>query len=320
MTSALVHVVLGNGRLVRSRILLDTCSTANFITENLAKSLKIPMKRCSLPIGALNSLSTSTKYIITIKFRSIHNKFEKKVDFLTIPKIAGLIPSEPIPREQLSIPRNLPLADPKFHLPAEINMLLGCGPSLSLFSVGQLNVSKDNSDIFLQKTRLGWVVGGNFGSAKTVNPISCKYTNLEELISKFWEVEEVNTIDNKSTENSDIESHFKKFTFRDETGRFVVALPFKKSPDCLGDSRSQAYNQLLSLQRKFKKNPELYREYNSVITEYINRGYIKKVHYPNDNPCFYLPHHAVLKETSATTKVRVVFNGSAKSTSGVSDL
>ncbi|XP_075210146.1 uncharacterized protein LOC142317990 [Lycorma delicatula] len=37
-----------------------------------------------------------------------------------------------------------------------------------------------------------------------------------------------------------------------------------------------------------------------------------------DSEVFYLPHHAVFKETSLTTKLRVVFDGSAKSSNGLS--
>ncbi|XP_075233847.1 uncharacterized protein LOC142331699 [Lycorma delicatula] len=37
-----------------------------------------------------------------------------------------------------------------------------------------------------------------------------------------------------------------------------------------------------------------------------------------DSKVFYLPHHAVFKETSLTTKLRVVFDGSAKSNNGLS--
>ena len=37
-----------------------------------------------------------------------------------------------------------------------------------------------------------------------------------------------------------------------------------------------------------------------------------------ESPNFFMPHHGVLKETSSTTKLRVVFNGSEKSNNGVS--
>jgi hypothetical protein len=37
-----------------------------------------------------------------------------------------------------------------------------------------------------------------------------------------------------------------------------------------------------------------------------------------NSPNFYMPQHEVLKQTSFTTKLRVVFNGSEKSSNGVS--
>lgn len=48
---------------------------------------------------------------------------------------------------------------------------------------------------------------------------------------------------------------------------------------------------------------------------------MKLVDVKNDDcnlPIYYLPHHCVLKTTSETTKLRVVFDGSCRSTSGVS--
>lgn len=38
----------------------------------------------------------------------------------------------------------------------------------------------------------------------------------------------------------------------------------------------------------------------------------------NPSEGYYLPHHGVVKETSATTKLRVVFDASTKTTSGKS--
>lgn len=107
-----------------------------------------------LPVGTLSAIPSFTRHIVDLKFGSITSDFEKDLSFLTVPKIAHLVPNETIPRESLSIPPNLVLADPEFHKPAEIQMLLGSGPTLSLFSIGQIKLTNHGVDLYMKK--LDW--------------------------------------------------------------------------------------------------------------------------------------------------------------------
>ncbi|GFS49707.1 DUF1758 domain-containing protein [Trichonephila inaurata madagascariensis] len=54
------------------------------------------------------------------------------------------------------------------------------------------------------------------------------------------------------------------------------------------------------------------------MEEYLTLGHMELVP-KNDyakKEAYYLPHHAVLRDSSTTTKLRVVFDASAKSTTG----
>jgi len=92
--------------------------------------------------------------------RSIHNEFKKTLSFLLVPKIAERVPNTVFPRESIDIPRNLKLADPQFYMPRSVDMVIGAGATLSLLSIGQINLSRNNRDLFLQKSQFGWVVAG----------------------------------------------------------------------------------------------------------------------------------------------------------------
>ncbi|CAK9796145.1 hypothetical protein ANTPLA_LOCUS664 [Anthophora plagiata] len=73
MTTARLKVYNKSKNLVCCRALLDTCSTANFMSERLADRLQLKRRRCSVPIGALNQMTTSSSHIVTTSIRSIIN-------------------------------------------------------------------------------------------------------------------------------------------------------------------------------------------------------------------------------------------------------
>jgi len=78
-----------------------------------------------------------------------------------------------------------------------------------------------------------------------------------------------------------------------------------------------ALKRLLSLERKLNANVTLKNDYTRIFEEYLQLSHMTMIDDPDDDG-YYMPHHAVIKETSMTTKVRIVFDASAKSNSGIS--
>ena len=124
--------------------------------------------------------------MVSITFKSIYSEYKRSLKFLIVSNITDLVPGETIPRDQIKIPKNIKLADPDFHKPAQVDMLIGAGTTLSLFSIGSINLSQGEHDFYLQKTRLGWIFGGGLNLFKTGNRVkyNCMLTDLKETIEK----------------------------------------------------------------------------------------------------------------------------------------
>ena len=74
---------------------------------------------------------------------------------------------------------------------------------------------------------------------------------------------------------------------------------------------------MYALERKFAKNPNFKLQYTECIQNYIDEGHlIVSSNNEVSEQGYYLPHH--IKECSVTTKTRVVFDGSAKTSTGIS--
>ncbi|XP_065085542.1 uncharacterized protein LOC135707605 [Ochlerotatus camptorhynchus] len=125
--------------------------------------------------------------------------------------------------------------------------------------------------------------------------------------------------DNYSIEEHYCESLFKSTTTRTAEGRYMVRLPRKPEFEAMmGESQINAYRRYEMLERRFERSPTLKEDYHKFLKEYLSLGHMRLVESDNEgnSTVYYLPHHSVLKESSTTTKLRVVFDGSAKTSTG----
>uniref|UniRef100_A0AAR5PXZ3 Peptidase aspartic putative domain-containing protein n=1 Tax=Dendroctonus ponderosae TaxID=77166 RepID=A0AAR5PXZ3_DENPD len=193
----------------------------------------------------------------------------------------------------LKIPPNVILADPSIDQPNSIDILIGIDKFWDLLSTGQIKL-----------------VSCNPNTSET----------LDVTLTKFWELEEKFLSRPLSIEDQRCEESFLKTTTQRPDGHFVVQLPFRHSESYLGHSKKIAIKRFLNLERKLNRNPLLKSDYSKFLEEYEALGHMIRTNFETlqNKPTFFLPHHGVINNTSETTKLRVVFDGSSKSSTGYS--
>jgi len=173
-----------------------------------------------------------------------------------------------------------------------------------------------------QRSHFGWILSGPAQTQKAHSrTISVFHCSLEHDLRRFWEIEEIPRHKILSPAEEHCENHFLATHSRDSDGRYVVRLPLKTTPPIdIGESRSIAIQRLTSLKRRIDTNSDLKSEYSAFLNEYEQLHHMRKVQpsTASNSQIVYLPHHPVIRETSTTTRLRIVFNASSLTANGTS--
>ena len=155
--------------------------------------------------------------------------------------------------------------------------------------------------------------------ANTTADVCC---DIDRSLKRFWEIESCG-VESKDTlicseeETSAVRKLEESITY--SNGRYKIGIPWKEHGVKLPDNRQTAMTRLCNTENKLKKDALIEEEYKRTIKSYVEKGYLRKV--PNQEPIppevWYLPHFPVVRMDRTTTKVRIVFDCSAK-TDGVS--
>ncbi|XP_075163297.1 uncharacterized protein LOC142235931 [Haematobia irritans] len=321
--TAMVNIV-HQGITYPARALIDPASESSFITEGLRNRLGLSTSSTSATISGVNqSVSITSRELCSLCIGTpLDESLLLETTAYVLPNISGNLPSFSLDRDIVSSMPNLRLADPNLFVCRPVDLLLGA----DLYPKIVLEGTRTNilGSLLAQNTVFGWVVTGPIPSSNisvfTTAVDLHEENGLDETLLRFWELEEIPRRPLLSASDKFCEDNYKRTTRRDSEGRYIVTLPLK-TDFCgqidLGNSRTGCLRQFLRNEASLLRKPQIKTVYDDVIREYLHLGHMRPVSAtPTDAPVCYLPHHPVINPDKRTTKLRVVFNASNKTSTG----
>ena len=331
MMTAQVHITGPGGQRMPARALIDSGAGLSLVSSRVAQLLQLKLRKADLQFsGVQGTPCKAAKHITNL---SISPMQANSPSIQLAAAVVSTVTND-LPTQDLSGVSNLPhlkdldLADPGFHTPGRIDLLLGADIYHRLLG-GQPTITGGDADPAAVATIFGWAITGPVHPLKThfqaapslTEPLSPADDHLDSQMTRFWETEEPDKApESLTTVEEQVQCHYNDTTTYSHTScRYTVTLPKKADMPALGDSRSQALSRYITNERSILRR-NVWPQFQEVVQSYLDLGHAELI--PSSEPPpslqYYLPMHSVTKSSSTSTKLRVVFDGSATTTSGVS--
>ena len=336
------HVLLQTARAIATnedgsktttaRILFDTGSQRSYITDDLRRRLGLnAIKTETLHLNTFgdNKHQRKSCQVFNVSLRG-RNGEEMQISALNFPVICSPLPTS-IDLHDYPHLRELDLADlpESSNTQDSIDILVGSDYYWDFVTGEALHGDSGPTAV---NSIFGWMLSGN---AESINDKGRKHegTSANLIISRtedfvtndtkddqlvdalrhFWETESIGIkyggdVDMQASPEDFIE----EISFNGQN--YEVGLPWKGDRFPRSDGYDMCHNRLNSLHRRLRTDPVLLSEYDKIIREQLQTGIIERVPDTTDdeNRVNYLPHHPVIRRDKDTTKIRVVYDGSAK--------
>ena len=312
--------------MLRVRAVLDTGSQRSYASDAVKEALSLkPKEKQQLSIAAFGTtLKEPREYgVIQVGLR-LKNSETQELPLITVPSICEPLTAQSISSclETFKHLERLDLADHSNGQESlQVDVLIGADYYWRLVTG---RTERCEGGLVAVETRLGWVLSGPVPREKrhkTTSSLLATHTlhvsttihetqTLNDTLQSFWELESLGTKQPEPCLLTEFEN-----TITRKNGRYHVTLPWKKDHPPLPDNLQLARGRLHGLHHRLRQRPSLLKEYDAIIQDQIKQGVVEVVTQPPppDRTVHYLPHHAVVRQDKATTKVRIVYDASAKS-------
>ena len=305
-------VVIIKVKGVKCRALLDTGATGSYISAFLVNLLKVkPSRTLTRGIKAIMGLVTKRVETYDVK---ICDTLEKCVLPVCVTKIEQ--------RELLTLEnRNYPEmlgryphlkgvrmeeTDTKELLP--IHVILGANEYTKIKMAGYQRAGAVGEPI-AEQTRFGGTIMSSGAEVDSQNMFL-----TQTSIGDYEELCRMDVLGLQDTPIGDqdvVHQEFLEQLKRSPEGWYETALPWKGGHPPLPNNKTGSLKRLASLVQRLKRNGKL-EDYDAIIQQQLEEGVVEETEEPAQVKEFYIPHKAVIRESSETTKMRIVYDASAR--------
>ena len=339
---------------IKARVLLDSASQRTFMTNKLAQRLRLPSEHKEYlsvsTFGAVKSTNIET-YVVNFKVK-IKDGSYLLLSANVLKQITGGIQRSPLLQKDIEFLRFIPqneLADqiPNTTESLDVDILIGSDFFWDIVGGDKIVLP---SGMFMLPSKFGYIVTGKCPDSQRlqsenahtlfvttgVNPIvselslqCCVSLPIVSLpiinkphLENLWSLELIGIKDPLSTESDDeaLEKFCENIKFLN--GRYHITWPWKGDNVDLPDNFGLAFKRMKSLVHRLRSNKELLQNYDAIIKQQLDKGIIERVDTSivSGTRKHYLPHHPVLTPSKVTTKVRIVYDASARIQANVNSL
>ena len=325
------------------RMILDSGSQRTYVTEKLAKNLQLQLNSPER-LSMVTFGTEKPKYLqyMPSKLQLILKDGNPMVlDVSVVPSITGRITRTPLGDDDTTFLKSegweSKLADmlPVKSDSSPVEMLIGNDYYFDLLLPRKMDL---RPGLCLFQSRLGWILGGRCHTENSaleeptllirtvgIPPMGIRLTThmlttvdssllTKPNLDRFWNLESLGIADSPVISDDDQAiDHFNK-TVQFVEGRYMVTWPWKDQVPDLPQNYQLAVGRLRSTLQKLLKSPALLEQYDDIIQEQLRRGIIERVTDSSEEGSVkhYISHHPVITPSKSTTKVRIVYNASAK--------
>ena len=321
-----IPVYLRNGnRKIKVNALLDDASTKTYINSDVAAELGLQGQLQKVNVSVLNghveAFETSP---VECTIESLDGRAAVTITALTADRVTGELKAIDWKSCAAKWAHLQHLEFPKLGSRPTVDVLIGLDCADLHFSFKDIRGPPGQPVARL--TPLGWTCIGAMDDNKQTklsNNFACTFfsvgqTDTEKvnlMLQKFWEVDTSGTEEFSIVKAEDnLVLNMTETSIAYNNGCYRVAIPWKEEFINLPNNYEMAEKRLYNLERRLFREPEIAEEYKKIIGKHLEKGYVTKVPLMEDNQAvrWYLPHFPVVKKDRSTTKVRIVFDASAK--------